>query len=496
MRPDRGSNTVPRATRELGIAAPVSLRSLTLLLAFVAYCNPPRPQRDRFALCLTAARQAAHWLGLPQSPSRSARANLPLSAHLALLAAAGLLETDPAGLRLSATVVDWLAGPAAQQLDHLLLAGRSAAWENAEIELGLVGAIPPAYPAVFLRTLAGHASPPANGTAPATFWRTDSSDAWQLHLTPTIRPALLFDLLGLGQFEPPSVVRVSPLSFGAARVRDRSHEQLCRLFAAATGQELSKARRSTLREWRRRADAYRLRGPVLIASHPDLLAALYTSRRLRRYLLEQISPRCAIIDPTGRRPIARWLALRGYPLALPENEAAETGPPDPASLWLGLRVLLGLQRYAPSPFHPAYDQLNRLEATLDESTQAALESQAQHLLDNIDQAIAGRDAFQPSTTPPDPDTVARLRHAIAEDAPLIIHYQPLGDHAPQEHLVEPLRLEWRDHLAYLHAYSYRAEANRVFRLDRVISCCPPGDQTISTAPSSLAESTPNTVMRF
>jgi hypothetical protein len=489
-------NAHPQRPSELKISAPVSLRSLTLLLAYVAYCNPPQPQHDSFPLSLTAARQAAHWLGLPQSPSRSARANLPLSAHLALLMAAGLLTTGPTGLRLSATVTDWLAGPRAQQIHQLLVAGQSPAWDRAERELGLTGAIPPAYSALFLQTLVHRESTPPNGTASATFMPADASDAWQLHLNLTIHPALLFDLLGLGQFDPPDILRMSPLSFGAARVRDRSHDQLCRLLSAATGQGLSPARRLTLREWRRRADAYRLCGPVLITSHPDHLAALYAPRRLRRYLLEQFSPRCAIIDPTGRRPLARWLARRGYPLALPANEATQAGLPDAASLWLGLRVLLGLQRYAPLPLRPAYDQLTQLEAVLNESTQAALEAQAHYILNNIDQAIAGRDAFQPSTTPPDPDTVVRLRLAIADEVPLTIHYQPPGDHAPTVHLVEPLRLEWHDDLAYLHAYSYRAEANRVFRLDRVISCSAPNGQTISTAPSSLAESTPSTVIRF
>ena len=44
-----------------------------------------------------------------------------------------------------------------------------------------------------------------------------------------------------------------------------------------------------------------------------------------------------------------------------------------------------------------------------------------------------------------------------------------GEAAPKQHEVEPYWLERRDQLAYLHAYSYRAEAELTFRLDRVVN---------------------------
>jgi predicted DNA-binding transcriptional regulator YafY len=59
---------------------------------------------------------------------------------------------------------------------------------------------------------------------------------------------------------------------------------------------------------------------------------------------------------------------------------------------------------------------------------------------------------------------------LVEERPLSIACQALGDGEPHHRLVEPLRLEERGQLYYLYACCYRAEADRVFRLDRLHEC--------------------------
>ncbi|MCP4358117.1 MAG: WYL domain-containing protein, partial [Chloroflexi bacterium] len=62
---------------------------------------------------------------------------------------------------------------------------------------------------------------------------------------------------------------------------------------------------------------------------------------------------------------------------------------------------------------------------------------------------------------------------IQKQTPLTLNYQALHAPTPKQHIVEPLRLEQRGDLFYLYAYSYRAEANLTFRLDRLTAISTP-----------------------
>ncbi len=209
-------------------------------------------------------------------------------------------------------------------------------------------------------------------------------------------------------------------------------------------------------------------------ARPEQLAALYAARRLRPYLVEQISSRAALFDLEGLPVLRRWLASAGYPLdagpAVEPGHRSATSllpPGDAAAAWYGLRVLEALQRYIPLPGPPPHAALDRIAAALPAGTLAGLEAGAARLIDELHAVIQGRDAFLPARRPPAEELPAWLRAAIDAEEPLIIDYEPPGGSEPRPHTVEPLRLEQRDNLTYLIAYSYRAEATLTFRLDRV-----------------------------
>jgi proteasome accessory factor C len=82
-------------------------------------------------------------------------------------------------------------------------------------------------------------------------------------------------------------------------------------------------------------------------------------------------------------------------------------------------------------------------------------------------AINGRDAFFPAAAPPSAELIRDVELAIAEGGVLAIAYQSLAAQAPGWRQVAPLRLEESGALYYLHAYCHLAEANRIFRLDRI-----------------------------
>jgi predicted DNA-binding transcriptional regulator YafY len=141
--------------------------------------------------------------------------------------------------------------------------------------------------------------------------------------------------------------------------------------------------------------------------------------------------------------------------------------PDAGPLWLGLRLLAGVQRLVHTPSPLPHAALDRLAAALPAADQIALDAQADRLLADLHAVISGRDPFFPAHAPPPPALLARLRAAIAGEHLLTLDYTPPGSAEPRRHTVEPLRLEQRAGLHYLIAYSHRAEATLTFRLDRL-----------------------------
>ena len=93
--------------------------------------------------------------------------------------------------------------------------------------------------------------------------------------------------------------------------------------------------------------------------------------------------------------------------------------------------------------------------------------QAQQILQGVQDAIRGGDAYFPPEQPVAVELVETVRKALAAEQDLLIDYQALGDPVPRRRRVEPHRLEERGGGIYLHAYCYLAEGNRVFRLDRI-----------------------------
>lgn len=450
--------------------------SLALCLAYIAYCNPIPPPRGPL-LRHDDARRLAAWLRaapLAQPPQRTPA----LALHLVWLVAAGLLLADRAGLRLAPTAVFRLHQPPARLRAELLAAAAPPAWPAAAARLRLP-IVPDDYRHDAEQTLARWGDDPL--AAPPAVWETTAADAWCLCLRPDADPALLFDLLAVGHYAPDGRLTLSPLTLGAPPARGLGFDRLRWLLETATDAPLNTAQLTQLRAWLQRIGAYRLRGPLLITAQPDQLAALYTIRRLRPYLLEQIAPRCALFDRAGLPALRRRLANLGYPLdAPPAAEDPTANPlllPDADALYLGLRLLTGVQRLIHRPGPLPHAALDRLAATLPADDQAVLDAHADRLLADLQTVIHGRDPFYPAHSAPPPELLARLRVAIADEQPLTLDYYPPASaesaltgprhDAPRRHTVDPLRLEHRAGLTYLVAYSHRAEATLTLRLDRI-----------------------------
>lgn len=453
----------------------VTPRSLTLCLAYIHYYTPKRLPGHRF-LALSALRDLAAWIDQPRPQLRTLRRHPLLMAHLALLYAAGLLVVDEQTLSTGVGVRLWLAQEPADQLAALIHLLEGAAWEEAVERLQWSSILTIDYGAYLCQTLRRQLDAlPAAGDE-AAVWVEEGADAeagWLLELPLSTPTWLLFDLLQLGEWRPHAhALRVTPLAVARFPSAAYGFDHLRWLLEMAAQAPLGPARRRQLRAWLARAHAYQVHGPLLVTSQPHYLQAVLAAKRLRPYVYQQLTPRHALIHCALVPRLRLWLEKRGYPLNqhpdAPELETEEVAS-DAASFWLGLRLLHGLQAHLRLPFLPPTEPLFRLEQTLSPATIAQLERFAAQALRDLDEVIEGRDAFFPAYQCPAPGLVAAVEEAISRRASLTIDYQAHSQPEAKRHPIEPLWLEQRNGLYYLHAYSLRAEANRTFRLDRIVA---------------------------
>lgn len=467
--------TAPRAPITV---APRLLRpfSLALTLGFFQYYTPTRlarrPEPDAVHL-----RRLSAWHGLAHPPGRhSLPRHRALALQLALLHAAGLLNLDAALITPTPAALAWLrAAPADRHRALLDALDDSPRWAELVAHLQLAAALPDhfaAWAGQFLRRLAQQTDPPP---APATLRHAPA--LWQLRLYPATPPDLLFDLLQIGRWQPLTRdggrLDLTPHTIARAVQRGYGPEGIRHALEAALRGPLEPPLRADLHNWARAARAYRLQTVCILETAQDeQLQAVYNARRFRPHTLRRLSPRHAVVDPAIRPALEAWLDQHGFALDTPEPAAAPTAQaaPDvgPAYDWLGLRVLLGLGDLIPLPVPPPHAQLAAAAVRLAPAELGRLEETARCLLDDLRDAIRGRDAFYPALHPPDENLLRAVADALSHDRTLTITYKTLGDPAPRVRRIRPHSLEQRGELTYLRAWCYLAEAELTFRLDRVV----------------------------
>jgi hypothetical protein len=186
--------------------------------------------------------------------------------------------------------------------------------------------------------------------------------------------------------------------------------------------------------------------------------------------------RRAIVSPSIATNLHRWLERQGYGVTPPPSPQPAADLPDPAYTWLGLRLLTDIAALTGYPLRPAASSLAATEAHLSPTELSDLEARADTLLDQLRQAIRGRDAFLPAYPRDDRHLRAIINQALAQGNTIHIAYQSLVDRQAYWREVFPLRLEQRGDLYYPHAYCHLDEANRTFRLDRIHDHQPASNQ--------------------
>lgn len=456
---------------------PITPRTMTLVLAYLhRHAVKWLPGRGTGAAHLQAL---ARWIEKPDPTLRTLRNHQLLAAHIALLQAADLVSVSSENGETARhwlcrpTVFKWLKLSLSDQLAPFLdILPDSADWNATLQSLNLAEALPLDYAAYLkqhLQRQCESAALPEDGrTQLAT---SPTSAQWELNLPENLPLSTLFHLLQFGDWQPGQPWLCSPLTIAPASKRGYSPIIIQGYISQATGQPLSAEQQHQLLAWWAQATMVQVRTVTLLSTRrPEQLAEIAQNRRLQARFHQQIGPRHAIVSADLIPSLQRWLAAQNIPLDAPDTLPGGAAETTPEYTWLALQVLAGLSALIELPISIPYSELETAEARLTAEERAELDYLAQDILEGIQQAIRGRDAFFPASHPANEAWLGTIRTALNEELCLDITYQSLVDRQPYPRRVEPLRLEQRGSLYYLHAYCYLAEANRIFRLDRVHAC--------------------------
>lgn len=413
-------------------------------------------------------RTLSEWIGmcLPQLQTLT---NQPvLSLHLYFLVNARLLRLTPQAINLTPDVTNWLHRSPEKRVECLVTSIR-----NVPVCPSIVHAFPEniglteAYIRRAIDGLEQQRKEEPELVKPAHWLSSSDRERWILTIPDSLPDWLLFDLLQLGSYHPDTGLELTPLSIASLYASFYGFDQIRWLLEMALQNELEVERQKQLHCWLRKGKGYQLTGFLLTTDLPEQLAMLLQNRRLRTCILRQLGPRHALVVPESLPRLQRWLAKKGYPLAGYAEYKEQAVTVDTQYQWLGLQLLIQLQKKLRLPYPPPHEQLARLSQNFPPEILGHLQIMAQQINRDLEEIGQQQDAYFPALCSPSPQLLIGIQQAIALEKPVTIYYQVRGDVEPKRHQIEPLWLEQRDQLYYLHAYSYRAEAQLTFRLDRI-----------------------------
>lgn len=444
----------------------ITIDSITNTLAYLQNYTPNYlPGRY---LTVSALRQLACWLQCAGSV-RSLRQHPFLAIHFALLMAADLIAHQEKIWFLKPQALTWLNCSYEEQINQLLYPFLSGRLHSTIQGLNLDADLPVDIVAYYQQQIAQQLNHPPLSTTAAS-WQTIAPNEWCLCLPPNLAPDIKFHLLQFGEWFPDGPLCLTARSIAQAAQQGYGPSQIRHQLEKALQQPLTLEQQEQLLLWYRQADAFTLLSVNLLTTkHPDDLARIMNNGNLRAFVKKQLSSRHAIISAEGIASLTKWTAKQGYilnglrgTLAPLQEEISPT-----AYQWFGLNLLVRLARLIPVSYPAPYAEMAYLEKSLCPAELATFTLLSEEIIAKLEEAIQGRDAFFPASHSPSPYLIEQINRAIAQQATLKIDYIPLLSPQPKRHDIEPLRLEQRGSLYYLHAYSLRSETNLVFRLDRI-----------------------------
>lgn len=304
-----------------------------------------------------------------------------------------------------------------------------------------------------------------------------------LHLAPQVLVTLAACAEPLAGETERAAFRVTQATWTRALHRGRTLANLLDTLDAGAQRPLNGAERATLTAWAAETERMTVRRlTVLDVVDPAILSRLHATRRGRRLVTQTLSRRCVAIDE-GKLPllVRRLTQQEGAPprLDLPPTTPPATstlGRGGAALLWLTARVYRDLGDVIPLPARLPDELLERLAAEATAEDMAAAEASAARVHAAVQDALQGRAAFPVWTeiTLPVTESLALIARALAAGQALAMDYYTAGRDVTSRRIVEPYRIDYRGRVrqdgqqtAYLVGFCHTAQAERVFRVDRI-----------------------------
>ena len=310
--------------------------------------------------------------------------------------------------------------------------------------------------------------------APAA-WHTDT-----ILSVPFEAPSMhWFELLQFTTGRAPGRVAMTPKSVVAALQAGWDRVEIERALVDVTGAPISSGQREYLTKWE--ADAHRLTlGWKAILSSPDrrLLAEIAGESRNRPFLGETLSRHHVQVNPNKLGQLVRRLRRQGYSPWIETATAGEAPPLNSsASLWLALRSYQLLGRFIRLPLRPFGELLQRLERDMTLEELAAVQFAVQQIEEELRLVVDGYTPALPIHPNAQTDQhLAVIQTALEIGDSLLITYLDAGSGRETARMVDPYRLEKRGGLHYLAGYCHLRNAERLFRVDRILSCETKGER--------------------
>jgi hypothetical protein len=293
-------------------------------------------------------------------------------------------------------------------------------------------------------------------------------------------PLALVTLATCAARQPAGIYRLTQTSWVRALQRGATAEALLTQLNTAAQRPLTGAEIATLTSWAKGAARMRVRRlTVLEVSDPEILARLQRSRRGRRLIVQTLGRRAVAVDEGKLALLVRRLTQQEDAppwVELPQSVApaqSGLGKGGAALLWLAARVYRDLGAVLPLPTALPDEVLERLAAQLAPGELTAAEASAQRVRAALQDALAGRSAF-PMWTQPTlklEESLPIIEQALQEGLALEMAYYTAGRDETTRRIVEPYRIERRctsyGEELYLVGFCRRAQAERVFRVDRI-----------------------------
>ena len=311
----------------------------------------------------------------------------------------------------------------------------------------------------------------------------------QVLVPPTARPVHLARLAPFCQWlppEPPAPAQrlwLTEERVAAAVAGGMALPQVAYYLEEALSRPLSRRQRRRLHKWARAGQRVRIqRLTVLETDDARLMGKLRSRKLIRRHLGATLSPTRVVVNPAALPALGRTLQTLNLYAALPVDteagvERVSLSPADASLLLLAGLVYKGLGAHIPLPAALSGDLVAELASHLPAAHREAAEVLARQVLEAVAGSLQGylllptwqEDRVDPRTILP------IIERALANGKDLQLTYWAAGREQVLERWVTPYWLEQRGNTSYLIAYCHLREAERVFRVDRIVTCRPAGD---------------------